>query len=156
MPLILTMVTVLMEKFGSKDYHILPNMGKYDCMVGSEFKPKRSFTKTSEFLYFYLILIILTMVNIISYMITAYNFISHWLKSRSIFSRYFILQNQIYATKQLLNTFSQATSLCSQIKLVTKLFFIMGKWNIKQDEVMSSSDCTTMLACSVCSLMSIL
>ena len=126
MPLILTLVTILMDQFGSKESHILPNMGTYTCMLGSEFEPYSSFMKTSKFLYFYLILLILTLVNIICFIITAYHFISHWLSSQSMFGRYFIVQNQEGVTKQI-QPFSQADSPWSQIKLVAKLFFIMGK-----------------------------
>ena len=87
MPLILTIVTFLMDQFGSKKSLILPNMGRYRCMVGSEFNPNSSFFKTSQYLYFYLIILIITMVNIICFIITAFNFISHWLSTRSMFSR---------------------------------------------------------------------
>ena len=87
MPLILTILTFLMDQFGSKESLILPNMGRYRCMVGSEFNPNSSFFKTSLFLYFYLIILLITMVNIICFIITAFNFISHWLSTRSMFSR---------------------------------------------------------------------
>jgi len=107
MPLILTILTFLMDQFGSKESLILPNMGRYRCMVGSEFNPISSFFKTSLFLYFYLVILIITLVNIICFIITAFNFISHWLSTRSMFS-------------------SDPNSPWSQIKLVTKLFFIMG------------------------------
>ena len=56
-------------------------------MLGSEFNPNISFLKTSIFLYYYLTIFIITMVNIICFMITAYNFISHWLSTQSMFSR---------------------------------------------------------------------
>lgn len=107
MPLIVTLVTILMDHFGSEESHILPNMGKYRCGLGSEFNFNITFLKTSRFLYFYLIILIITLVNIICYMITAYNFISHWLSTNSMFS-------------------SDPNSPWSQIKLVAKLFFIMG------------------------------
>ena len=87
MPLILTIITILMDQFGPKESYILPNMGKYRCMVGSEFVPNSSFLKTSIFLYFYLIILIITMVNIICFIITACNFISHWLSTQSMFRR---------------------------------------------------------------------
>jgi len=87
MPLILTIITILMDLFGPEESYILPNMGKYRCMVGSEFVPNSSFLKTSIFLYFYLIILIITFVNIICFIITAFNFLSHWLSTQSMFRR---------------------------------------------------------------------
>ena len=87
MPLILTFVTIVMDQYGSREDFILPNMGVYSCQVGSEFNFYSSFLETAQFLYFYLIIIIVTAVNIIFLIMTAYYFISHWLSTQSVFCR---------------------------------------------------------------------
>ena len=87
MPLILTFVTILMDQFGSKESSIRPNMGKYRCMLGSTYVPNTSFLKTSLFLYFYLIILIITSVNIICFIIIAFKLISQRFTTKSIFSR---------------------------------------------------------------------
>ena len=85
-PLLITGITLGMDFFGPCHY-ILPNMGKFSCFLGSEFNPDQSFFKTSEFLYFYLVISIIMVSNIICFIITGTSLISHWWQMRDLQSR---------------------------------------------------------------------
>ena len=85
-PLIITCVTAVMDFYGSCDY-ILPNMGRFTCFLGSEYSPDRLFFRTPEFLYFYLIISIIMVTNIICFIITGTSLISHWAQMKDLNSR---------------------------------------------------------------------
>jgi len=85
-PLIITGLTLAMDMYGPCDY-ILPNMGKFTCFLGSEYNPEMSFFKTPEFLYFYIIIGIITAANIICFIITGTSLISHWCQMKELDSR---------------------------------------------------------------------
>ena len=85
-PLIITCVTAVMDFYGPCDY-ILPNMGKFTCFLGSEYSPDRLFFRTPEFLYFYLIISIIMVTNIICFIITGTSLISHWAQMKDLNSR---------------------------------------------------------------------
>jgi len=106
-PLVITCFTAAMDIYGPCDY-ILPNMGKFTCFLGSEHNPEMSFFKTPEFLYFYLIIGIITATNLICFIITGTSLISHWCQMKELDSS---VNNE---------------SMKSQFGIVFKLFIIMG------------------------------
>jgi len=105
--LIITCVTIGMDFFGPCDY-VLPNMGKFSCFLGSEFNPDSSFLTTSEFLYFYLVISIIMVSNLICFIITGASLISHW-----------------WQMKELQSSISNS-GLKNHCGVVLKLFIIMG------------------------------
>ena len=84
--LLITGITIGMDFFGPCDY-VLPNMGKYSCFLGSEYNPGSSFFTTSEFLYFYLVISITMVCNMICFIITGSSLISHWWQMKDLQSR---------------------------------------------------------------------
>jgi hypothetical protein len=76
-------VTVVMDFYGPCDY-ILPNMGRFTCFLGSEYSPDRLFFRTPEFLYFYLIISIIMVTNIMCFIITGTFLISHWAQMKDL------------------------------------------------------------------------
>ena len=82
-PLIITCVTAVMDFYGPCD-SILPNMGKFTCFLGSAYNPETSFFMTPEFLYFYLVIAIIMVANIICFIITGASLISHWWQMRDL------------------------------------------------------------------------
>jgi hypothetical protein len=67
-----------------------------------------SFAKTPEFLYFYLLVIFLLLINIICFLLTGFSLFSHWWQMRGLAQGSI---NELFKT---------------QLLTVTKLFFIMG------------------------------
>ena len=65
----LTVVTVLLDEAGPCDI-TRPNMGTFKCFVGTEYGAVHSFLQSAEFLYFYLLVGILIIVNIICFLAT--------------------------------------------------------------------------------------
>eukprot|EP00092_Neocalanus_flemingeri_P027236 GFUD01029537.1.p1 GENE.GFUD01029537.1~~GFUD01029537.1.p1 ORF type:complete len:523 (+),score=137.88 GFUD01029537.1:393-1961(+) len=106
-PLIITIVTAVMDFYGPCD-SILPNMGKFTCFLGSEYNPETPFVKTPEFLYFYLVISIIMVSNIICFIITGASLISHWWQMKDL-------------DRHLHND-----GLKTQFGIVFKLFIIMG------------------------------
>ena len=76
-PLIITIVTAFMDSYGDCG-DVLPHMGHYNCFPGGENDPNQSLETTSEFLYFYLIIIVSISINIICFLLTAFFLTSHW------------------------------------------------------------------------------
>lgn len=105
-PLLISLVTALLDTYGSCD-SILPNMGKYNCFVGAEFNPNTLFIFTPEFVYFYLIISIIVVINLICFIITAYFLTAHWSTVRTM-------------------TTSSGDNLWVHIMVVLKIFLIMG------------------------------
>jgi len=105
--LLISGVTIGMDFFGPCDY-VLPNMGKFSCFLGSEFNPESSFFTTSEFLYFYLVISIIMVSNVICFIITGISLISHW-----------------WQMKELQSSISNS-GLNHHCGVVLKLFIIMG------------------------------
>jgi len=107
LPIIITTVTALIDAYGSCDA-ILPNMGRYSCFLGSEFNPNPSiFISSPEFLYFYSIIIIIMISNLICFIITGYFLTSHRSTVRNMQT-------------------SNDDNLWKHINVVVKIFFIMG------------------------------
>ena len=87
----------------------MPQIGQYSCWLANEYDPEVSFAKTPEFLYFYLLVIFLLLVNIICFLLTGFSLFSHWWQMRGLAQGSI---NELFKT---------------QLLTVTKLFFIMGK-----------------------------
>ena len=91
-PIMFTVFTVLMDQFKPTDA-VLPNVGEYTCFVGSEFVPGKSFFMSSEFFYFYLIVLVIITFNVICFSVTAFNLSRHWQAMKDIqTTRWGILQ----------------------------------------------------------------
>ena len=84
-PLLITLVTLVMDTQGSSDNHVLPNMGEFSCFLGEEFKLEPgSFFKSPTFLYFYLPIVIAWVINIVCFIVTAVHLMSHWAKAKAM------------------------------------------------------------------------
>merc|ERR1712088_138325 len=84
-PLVVTLVTLVMDTQGNRDKHVLPNMGEFACFVGEEFKLEPgSFFKSPTFLYFYLPIMIAWVINIVCFIVTAIHLMSHWAKAKAM------------------------------------------------------------------------
>ena len=77
LPMILTLVTVLMDELGGCDQS-LPNMGYFNCFLGEEFNPEKRFHELSIFFYYYLIISVLLVFNVLCFIITGINLTMHW------------------------------------------------------------------------------
>ena len=86
LPTLLTVVTVLLDEAGPCDI-TRPNMGTFKCFLGTEYGAVDSFFKSAQFLYFYLIVGILIIVNIICFLITGISLCSHWRNMTNVKSR---------------------------------------------------------------------
>jgi len=82
-PIVFTIFIVLMDSIKPKDAP-LPNVGEFSCFIGSEFVPGKSFFQTSEFLYYYLIVLAIITFNIVCFLVTAFNLSRHWRAMKDI------------------------------------------------------------------------
>ena len=82
-PILLTVFTVLMDVIKPKDA-ILPNVGEFSCFIGSEYMPGKSFFQSSEFVYSYLIILVIITFNIVCFSVTAFNLSRHWQAMKDI------------------------------------------------------------------------
>lgn len=105
-PAMITLVTMLMDFYGSCD-SILPNMGQFTCFLGSEYDPTVPFAKLPEFVYYYSIVTVIMVVNVICFSITGFYLISHWVTVRT-------MQR------------SSSQDVWTHTLVVSKLFLIMG------------------------------
>ena len=108
-PLLISLLTLMMENFGSCD-QILPNMGKFTCFVGGQYNESTSYFQTSEFIYLYSITSSLMVINIICFGVTGVTLVIHWSKMRELQHRL----NDKGATRE--------------FRIILKLFVIMGKF----------------------------
>ena len=77
-PLFISSITYLVDHYGT-DQFIFPNMGKYSCFLGSPPGNEDSiFLKFPKFLYFYLIISLLMITNLICLIITGIVLVSTW------------------------------------------------------------------------------
>jgi len=76
-PILISVFVFLMDNLRPNDI-LLPNMGTVECFVGSEFSLEKTFFQTSQFLYYYLIVIVLISFNIICFLVTAIHLHKHW------------------------------------------------------------------------------
>lgn len=82
-PILFTVFTVLMDILKPKDA-LLPNVGEFSCFIGSEYVPGKSFFQSSEFVYFYLIVLVIITFNIVCFSVTAFNLSRHWQAMKDI------------------------------------------------------------------------
>merc|ERR1711953_763602 len=106
--LLLSLVTVIMDNHGEPRYQ--PNIGKYSCWLGSEYSEEErvSFASTPEFLYYYLIIIFIILINIICFLRTGFSLFFHWWQMRGLAQGSI---NELFKT---------------QVVTLAKLFVIMG------------------------------
>lgn len=107
LPTLITVVTVLLDEAGPCDI-TRPNMGTFRCFVKTPYGTVDSFFQSAQFLYFYLIVGILIMVNVICFLITGISLCSHWRNMTNI------------------NSSSTSDGIRNQFRIVLKLFIIMG------------------------------
>lgn len=82
-PVLITLTTFLMDTYGPCDT-TRPNMGKYQCFLGSEQFQGDSFFQSAEFLYYYLIVAIIIVTNLIFFTITGFSLCKHWYQMKNI------------------------------------------------------------------------
>jgi len=82
-PILISVFVFLMDNLQPEDI-LLPNMGEFNCFVGSEFSQEKTFFQTSQFLYYYLIVIVLISFNIICFLVTAIHLHKHWHDMRNV------------------------------------------------------------------------
>jgi len=82
-PILISVFVFLMDNLRPKDF-LLPDMGVVECFVGSEFSIEKTFFQTSQFLYYYLIVIVLISFNIICFLVTAIHLHKHWHDMRNV------------------------------------------------------------------------
>ena len=124
LPLLITLLTALIDAYGSCG-SILPNMGRYTCFLGAEYNPNIMFILTPEFIYFYLIISIIVISNLICFLVTGYFLTAHWSTVRTMQTRY-MGHGSLICINFHLNS-SSGDNLWVHIMVVFKLFLIMGK-----------------------------
>ena len=94
-------------------------MGYGSCWLFDE--PEAAFSRSPEFLYFYLVISLLLGLNILCFLLTGASLLSHWWQMRGLAQGSI---NELFKT---------------QLRTVTKLFFIMGKQivNIQYLDIMT-------------------
>jgi len=107
-PLLITIITVMMDNLASPQSFILPNMGKNLCFLGSDHNLETPFHQTPEFLYSYLVITIIMITNIICFLITGASLFAHWWQMRGMAQGSI---NELFKT---------------QLAILSKLFIIMG------------------------------
>ena len=112
--LFVSLITVIMDTHGNPlepSNHVIPNIGKYSCWLGSEYTEKEivPFTSRPEFLYYYLICICIILINTICFLRTGFSLFSHWWQMRGLAQGSI---NELFKT---------------QVVTLVKLFFIMGR-----------------------------
>merc|ERR1719153_573662 len=105
-PLLITIITAIMDRHGNPDSSILPKMGEFRCFL-YEGKMETPFHHTPEFLYFYLVILIIMILNIICFIITGSSLLSHWCQMRGMAQGSI---NELFKT---------------QLSILSKLFIIM-------------------------------
>lgn len=82
-PLLISLITFLVDRYGKEDM-ILPNMGKYSCFIGSISGSETHFLTSPKFLYFYLIISLVMIANLICFIITGGNLTKRWHQRRGL------------------------------------------------------------------------
>ena len=82
-PTCFTIFAVVMDSIKPDDAP-LPNVGEFSCFIGSEYMPSKSFFTTSQFVYFYLIVLTIITFNILCFLVTAFNLSRHWQAMKDI------------------------------------------------------------------------
>jgi len=105
--LAITIITAIMDKDSNPEHSSLPNMGTFRCFLDAG-EMKTPFHHTPEFLYFYLVVIIIMIINLICFLITGFSLLSHWYQMRGMAQGSI---NELFKT---------------QFAILSKLFIIMG------------------------------
>lgn len=106
-PLLISVFTIIMDNFGPCD-QILPNMGRFTCFLGDQYNESTPYYNTPEFLYLYLIISILMVVNIVCFGVTGVTLTIHWSQMRE-------LQHRL-----------NDKGVMREFGIIIKLFIIMG------------------------------
>jgi len=106
-PILFTVFTVLMDTMKPGDAP-LPNVGEFSCFIGSPYEEDQSFFKSSEFLYYYLIVLVIITFNILCFSVTTFNLSRHWQAMKDI------------------QTTSDSDGLVEHLTIIIKLSVIMG------------------------------
>jgi len=106
-PLLISVFTIIMDNFGPCD-QILPNMGRFTCSLGFEYSESTPYYKTADFLYLYLVISILMMINIVCFGVTGVTLTIHWSQMRE-------LQHRL-----------NDKGVMREFGIILKLFIIMG------------------------------
>jgi len=106
-PTCFTIFAVVMDSIKPDDAP-LPNVGEFSCFIGSEYMPSKSFFTTSQFVYFYLIVLTIITFNILCFLVTAFNLSRHWQAMKDI------------------QTTSCSDGLLEHFTIIIKLSVIMG------------------------------
>ena len=112
--LLVSLITVIMDTH--RNHRYIPNIGKFSCWLSDKEEEGKivSFTSTPEFLYYYLIIIFIILINIICFLRTGFSLFSHWWQMRGLAQGSI---NELFKT---------------QVVTLAKLFIIMGRnTNIK-------------------------
>ena len=111
LPFLITMVTLIMDNqdFDPKT-NIVPQIGEFSCWLasGPDDAQDTPFQDSPEFLYFYLVVAFILLLNIVCFLLTGFSLFSHWWQMRGLAQGSI---NELFKT---------------QLLTVTKLFFIMG------------------------------
>jgi len=111
-PLFITIITIMMDTMNISSDYIVPGMGDIQCFFGHEkVSDAPSFFKTPSFLYFYLIISIIMVSNLLCFLITGYNLISHWVQMKDL---------QTSAND------SNGNGPFTQLRILVTLFILMG------------------------------
>jgi len=106
-PTCFTIFAVVMDSIKPDDAP-LPNVGEFSCFIGSEYITGKSFFTTSQFVYFYLIVLTIITFNILCFLVTAFNLSRHWQAMKDI------------------QTTSCSDGLLEHFTIIIKLSVIMG------------------------------
>ena len=104
---LVTLITCIMDIAGDPQKNIIPNIGSFKCWLGTE-DPKVPFSSSPEFLYFYLIIIFVILINVACFLRTGFALFSHWWQMRGLAQGSI---NELFKT---------------QLVTLAKLFIIMG------------------------------
>merc|ERR1719384_1996783 len=90
--------------------NIVPQIGEFSCWLasGPDDAQDTPFQDSPEFLYFYLVVAFILLLNIVCFLLTGFSLFSHWWQMRGLAQGSI---NELFKT---------------QLLTVTKLFFIMG------------------------------
>ena len=97
MPAVISLSIVLLDTFGSCSL-TLPNMAWHDCFPSSGLygQSDLTFQDTSQFLYFFLIVMIILIVNVICFVLTGFFLTRHRFMNASLDTRQQIFSIELF------------------------------------------------------------
>ena len=92
-PVLISLVTALIDTYGDCSETALPNIARYDCFPSSGIYGQTSlpFHRTSQFLYFFLVIIIIVIINTTCFLITGFHLTRHCFNLASFNAKYVFL-----------------------------------------------------------------